>query len=61
MIPFFVTAPYVGPIAKSLGSVDYSLFVGLPVSAIAYIILSKGLDLKKEAAMAAAEGNLTKH
>ena len=61
MIPFFVTTPYVGPIAKSLGSVDYSLFVGLPVSAIAYIILSKGLDLKKEAAMAAAEGNLTKH
>jgi NCS1 family nucleobase:cation symporter-1 len=61
MIPFFVTTPYVGPIAKSLGSVDYSLFVGLPVSAIAYLILSKGLDLKKEAAMAAAEGNLTKH
>lgn len=61
MVPFFVTTPYVGPIAKSLGSVDYSLFVGLPVSAIAYLILAKGLDLKKEAAMAAAEGNLTKH
>ena len=61
MVPFFVTTPYVGPVAKSLGSVDYSLFVGLPVSAIAYLILSKGLDLKKEAAMAAAEGNLTKH
>ena len=61
MIPFFVTTPFVGPIAKSLGSVDYSLFVGLPVSAIAYLILARGLDLKKEAAMAAAEGNLTKH
>ena len=61
MIPFFVTTPYVGPIAKSLGSVDYSLFVGLPVSAIAYLILARGLDLKKEASMAAAEGNLTKH
>jgi purine-cytosine permease-like protein len=61
MIPFFVTTPYVGPIAESLGSVDYSLFVGLPVSAIAYLILARGLDLKKEAAMAAAEGNLTKH
>ena len=61
MVPFFVTTPYVGPIAKSLGSVDYSLFVGLPVSAIAYLILARGLDLKKEAAMAAAEGNLTKH
>jgi len=61
MIPFFVTTPYTGPIAKSLGSVDYSLFVGLPVSAIVYLILAKGIDLKKEAAMAAAEGNLTKH
>ena len=61
MIPFFVTTPFVGPIAKSLGSVDYSLFVGLPVSAIVYLILARGLDLKKEAAMAAAEGNLTKH
>jgi NCS1 family nucleobase:cation symporter-1 len=60
MIPFFVTTPFVGPIAKSLGSVDYSLFVGLPVSAIAYLILAKGIDLKKEANMAAAEGNLTK-
>ena len=61
MIPFFVTTPYVGPIAKSLGSVDYSLFVGLPVSAIAYLILARGLDLKTEESMAAAEGNLTKH
>jgi hypothetical protein len=41
--------------------VDYSLFVGLPVSAIVYLILARGLDLKKEAAMSAAEGNLTKH
>jgi len=60
MIPFFVTTPYVGPIAKSLGSVDYSLFVGLPVSAIAYLILAKGIDLKAEAALAMEEGNLTK-
>ena len=61
MIPFFVTTPYVGPIAKSLGSVDYSLFVGLPVSAIAYLILARGIDLKKEAEMAKAEGNLAIH
>ena len=60
MIPFFVTAPYVGPIAKSLSSVDYSLFVGLPVSAIVYLILARGIDLQKEAKMAEAEGNLTK-
>ncbi|MFZ9790671.1 MAG: purine-cytosine permease family protein [Candidatus Nanopelagicales bacterium] len=59
MIPFFVTAPYVGPIAQSLGSVDYSIFVGLPVSAIVYLLLAKGIDLKKEESMARAEGNLT--
>ena len=61
MVPFFVTTPYVGPIAKSLGSVDYSLFIGLPVSAVLYLILARSLDLKKEAEMAAAEGNLTTH
>ncbi len=60
MVPFFVTTPFVGPIAKSLGSVDYSLFVGLPVSAIVYLILARSIDLKKEIAMAQAEGNLTK-
>ena len=60
MVPFFVTAPYTGPIAKSLGSVDYSLFVGLPVSAVVYLMLAKGIDLKKEAELARAEGNLTK-
>lgn len=59
MIPFFVTGPYVGPIAQSLGSVDYSIFVGLPVSAIVYLLLAKSIDLKKEESMARAEGNLT--
>lgn len=61
MIPFFVTTPYTGPIAKSLSGVDYSLFVGLPVSAIIYLILARGIDLNKEAQMAAEEGNLTVH
>jgi purine-cytosine permease-like protein len=61
MVPFFVTTPYVGPIAKSLSGVDYSLFVGLPVSAIVYLILARGIDLKKEAQLAAEEGNLTVH
>ena len=55
--PFFVTGPFVGPIAQSLGSVDYSIFIGLPVSAIAYLILAKGIDLKKERSLASAEGN----
>jgi purine-cytosine permease-like protein len=59
MVPFFVTGPFVGPIAQSLGNVDYSIFIGLPVSAIAYLILAKGIDLKKERSLASAEGNLT--
>ncbi|MFM7139720.1 MAG: cytosine permease, partial [Actinomycetes bacterium] len=59
MVPFFVTSPYVGPIAQSLGSVEYSIFIGLPVSAIVYLLLAKGIDLKKEESMARAEGNLT--
>jgi NCS1 family nucleobase:cation symporter-1 len=58
MLPFFVTTPYVGPLARRLGNVDYSLFIGLLVSAFLYLILARGIDLETEAAMAAAEGNL---
>jgi len=61
MVPFFVTTPFVGPIAKALGNVDYSLFVGLPVSALLYWWLAKGIDLASERAAAATEGNLTVH
>jgi purine-cytosine permease-like protein len=59
MIPFFVTVPFTGSIAASLGGVDYSLFIGLPVSAIVYLILARGIDLKKEAELAKAEGSLS--
>ena len=55
MVPFFVTTPYVGVIAKKLSNVDYSLFVGLVVSAVVYLVLARGLDLEKEIKMAAAE------
>jgi purine-cytosine permease-like protein len=57
MVPFFVTTPYVGAIAKNVSNVDYSLFVGLLVSAVVYLILARGLDLEREAKMAAAEGH----
>jgi hypothetical protein len=40
-----------------LSNVDYSIFVGLPISAIAYLILARGIDLDKEAKMAKAEIN----
>ena len=59
MIPFFVTTPYIGPIAAALGNVDYSLFVGLIVASVLYLILARGIDLKKEQQIAAEEGDLT--
>ena len=33
-----------GPIAKAAGGADFSLFVGLPVSAILYYVLSRNID-----------------
>jgi nucleobase:cation symporter-1, NCS1 family len=58
MAPFFVTTPFTGPLAKELGSVDLSLFVGLPVSALVYLALTRNLDLARERELAEAEGVL---
>jgi len=58
MVPFFVTTPFIGPIADRLGDVDYSLFVGLPVSALLYLALTRNLDLRRERELAEAEGVL---
>jgi len=59
MIPFFVTTPYVGFCARHLGGVDYSYFVGLPVSGLLYLMLANGIDLKREQDLAKKEGSLT--
>jgi purine-cytosine permease-like protein len=53
MIPFFCVLDganevYVGPLARSMGSVDLAWLVGLFVSGIAYYALSRSLDLKYE-------------
>jgi hypothetical protein len=61
MVPFFVTSPFIGPLAKSLSSVDYSMFVGLPVAGLLYLALSRSLDLRSEMAAARAEGVLELH
>lgn len=58
MVPFMVTAPFVGPIARQFGSVDYSLFVGLPVAGLLYAVLCRSLDLDRERELVAAEGIL---
>ena len=59
MIPFMVTAPYTGFLAKHLGNVDYSMFVGLPVAGLLYLVLCRSLDLETERRMVAKEGVLT--
>lgn len=55
MIPFVVTTWWVGPVAAALGDADIALFVGLIVSAAAYLILARTLDLRAERAAAEAE------
>ncbi|MFE5331701.1 purine-cytosine permease family protein [Embleya sp. NPDC056575] len=60
MAPFFVTEPFTGPAARALGNVDYSMFVGLPVAAVAYWALCRNLDLAHERELAAAEGATTR-
>lgn len=48
MVPFFSTTKWVGPVAEKLGGADLSPFVGLPVAAVTYYVLSRSLDLDEE-------------
>jgi purine-cytosine permease-like protein len=57
MIPFFSIALYTGPVAESLGGADFSVFVGLPVSAVVYWLLTRNLDISEEQRIAAAEAS----
>ncbi len=50
MIPFFKTELFVGPVAQALGGADISMLIGLPVSAVVYLILCRSLDLSGELA-----------
>ena len=50
MIPFFKTHIYTGPVANALGGADISMLIGLPVSAAAYLIACRSLDLGAEMA-----------
>jgi nucleobase:cation symporter-1, NCS1 family len=58
MIPFFCIFDgqdevYVGPLARSIGSVDLAWLVGLLVSGIAYFLLARSLDMRQEEAVIA--------
>lgn len=57
MIPFFSIALYTGPVAEALGGADLSVFVGLPVAAILYLILTRNLVLTEEQRLAAVEAS----
>jgi purine-cytosine permease-like protein len=48
MVPFFSTEFYRGPVAKALGGADLAIVVGLPVSALIYIVACRSLDLETE-------------
>ena len=58
MIPFMVTVPFTGFLAVRLSGVDYSMFIGLPVAAGLYWLLSRTIDLRAERALVDAEGIL---
>jgi len=45
MIPFFSTGLYTGPVARALGGADIAMLVGLPVSALVYIMACRSLDI----------------
>jgi purine-cytosine permease-like protein len=53
MLPFSSTALYEGPAARALGGADISMLVGLPVSAVVYLLACRGMDLAQDARMAA--------
>ncbi len=48
MIPFFSTGLYSGPVARALGGADVAMLVGLPVSAMIYLVACRSLDLEAE-------------
>jgi len=45
MIPFFSTESWQGPVAKALGGADIAMLIGLPVSAVVYIVSCRSLDV----------------
>lgn len=54
MVPFFSTDFYTGPVARALGGIDISMFVGLPVAAGVYLLACRSLDREGDRAAAAA-------
>jgi nucleobase:cation symporter-1, NCS1 family len=55
MVPFFSTPAFTGPIAKALDGADLSMFIGLPVSAILYLVFARTIDVEGETRIAQSE------
>jgi NCS1 family nucleobase:cation symporter-1 len=48
MIPFFSTGTFTGPVARALGGADVAMLVGLPVSALVYLLCCRSMDLERD-------------
>jgi purine-cytosine permease-like protein len=56
MIPFFsIGTFFTGPVASAANGADFSIFVGLPFTAVLYWILASGMDLSREQQLANQE------
>jgi NCS1 nucleoside transporter family len=55
MIPFFSNTIYTGPVATSLGGGDISPFIGGPVAAIVYYVLTRKNNVQEEWRLADAQ------
>jgi nucleobase:cation symporter-1, NCS1 family len=54
MVPFFSTDLFKGPAALAFGGADMSMLIGLPVSAVAYGLFCRSLDLQEDRRLAEA-------
>ncbi len=48
MVPFFSTHVFTGPVARALGGADISMLIGLPVSALAYLVLCRNVSATQQ-------------
>ena len=55
MLPFLSTSKYTGFVASWLKGADISLFIGLPVAGLLYLVLGRSIDVAGETRVADAE------
>jgi purine-cytosine permease-like protein len=57
-IPFVVLPFFVGPVASAMGDVDIAFIIGLLVSGVVYVLLTRSLDVSRELALIASHPEL---